>query len=363
MLNRLQEGDRWQVLGGLLPAFALSIIFWKTPAIDPLTAPALLLDRTLQVATLGFAPATAAVMLAPAVPALYAALYASVVGVALGSSVALTGLVRPQADWAMVALAAVAAATSAWVLWKFGLRLTWLQSAGAKLLAVLLAAAVPLLQFWNGAAFLPGRTEANLTQTVTVEFRDDSRGVLQYTAANDTDARVLVIISQLIVCRWEADEPVTYDIPTIRDAPNCEQYRPVRERSWIAAESELDWQAAVDVPADTPKFTVLARIAYARGDRLRTDDEEEPLGDVGRCADVVAVRLLEESRVKGVAQPEKYLVYADLDRDRGRNYFYDFGPSVDCPGEGADQLNDYFGTTEATLIFESWAGANDAADN
>jgi len=358
LLGRLADRERWQVFLGLLPGVALAVLFWRTVAIDPLTAPALLLDRLLQVASIGYAVVVPVVLIGAARPALYSALYGSVTGLVMGLSMALTGVLRPPAEWLMVIFATLAAASSAGVLWKFVGRLDWLKSTGAKLATTLLAAAIPLLQFWNSASFLPARTEANLTQTIAVEFEDDTKGTLTYHAANETDGRVLVIISQLIACWWEPDAQASYDLAIIREAPNCRTYRPVAEQAWIAATSDLNWQVTLQAPDSAPKLAVIARIAYARGDRLRLTDTTGPVGDVGPCSNVRPVLLREESRVKGVAQQDKYLVYADLNGDGGTNYYFDAGPTIDCQESPVDDsgLQDYFGVTEGTVIHEAWAG-------
>jgi len=353
--RHLKERGRWWVILGLTPTAALVWLLWTAQAIDPLTAPALLLDRLLQVGTLLLAPAALLVLLAPPVPAVYAAVCASLIGIGLGSSVALTGLLRPQADWEVIGLAIAVLVFSSAILWKVGSQLSWLKSAGAKSVAVLVAAAVPLLQLWNSASFLPSRTEANLTQSVTAEFSDDNTGVLRYTTANGTQARMLVIYSELTFCWWAPDEEVDYNAVGMRD--DCTVLRPVNERAWIAAESDLDWQIALQAPVDKPKLSVRARIGYARGDRLRISSDMERLDDMEYCSNVVRYRLSEESRVKAVAQDDKYLVYADYNGDGLRHYFYDFGDELGCPGATEDRLAEYFGTTNAIIVYETWVGA------
>ena len=54
---RLRVRERWAVIAIAIPTWALALAFWLQDAIDPLTAPALLLDRTFQVLTLALIPA------------------------------------------------------------------------------------------------------------------------------------------------------------------------------------------------------------------------------------------------------------------------------------------------------------------
>ena len=122
---------RWAVVTGirrrvvvivcLVPSFFLGWRFWSSPAMDPLTAPALLLDRGLQLAILGWIPAVIVIGTCRPVPAGYAAGYASIVGVVLALSVDMSALIRPPADRMVVGVATVSLFLSAgvfiWLVW------------------------------------------------------------------------------------------------------------------------------------------------------------------------------------------------------------------------------------------------------
>ncbi|MBA2624200.1 MAG: hypothetical protein H0U89_01105 [Acidimicrobiia bacterium] len=147
------------------------------------------------------------------------------------------------------------------------------------------------------------------------------------------------------VCWWP---PEPAGAPTA-----CQVFRPLAVGAWLSPKQDLEYRQAITTPIDSPLLRIESRIAFARGDRLRTSEEEKHLGRVGPCHDVTAVRLEEESRVKGLAQRDKHLLYADRRGDGRIDYYFDQG-AVDCP-EGDDAgLSEYFGTTETSGVFEEW---------
>lgn len=355
---RVCDRKRWQCALGSLPSLILAAMFWRQNVPDPLTAPSLLLDRSLQVITLCMAVAIFAVLLARAALAVVGALVLSLGGLVLGSTITMAGLVRPEATKGIILLAIVTIACSYGVLTRFGARAGWLKGAGGKTAAALLAAAVPLLQFWSGTSFLPSRTEAALTQDVSVETVNLTDGMLHselsVRATNTTSARVLIIISQTVICWWKADEEPIYEVDALTKRSNCRTEHPINERAWIPTESDLTYQTAITTPADHPRLIVISRIAFARGDRLRTDADVDRHTSLDRCTNVDVVRIQEESRFKGLAQEDKFLVYADYDGDGGRNFFFTFGPVSECPKPDRSPLSDYYGATLGRVVVENW---------
>lgn len=356
-VHRAGETDRWQAVAGSVPAGVLAGLLWWQDAIDPLTFPSLLLDRILQLLTLAAVPALVLVLFARVSRALPAAIFVTATGTALASAVLITGVMRPPTDWRVVGGAALALLLSASLLVRFGPRLESLKSTPAKVALALLAALVPLLQFWNSVSFLPARTEVALGQEVSVSTVAAAEGRFRsevvFRAKNQTDARVLVIITQMTVCWWKAAEPVTYESAELRGRANCQVLRPLNAGSWLAPKSELVYSNGVATPVDAPRLTIISRVAYARGDRLRVPDDPKVQARLDSCQDVEIFHLREESRVKGLAQTDKYLVYADRDGDGGVNFYFD-SDDVECPSGDGAKLSEYFGTTETRAVSEKW---------
>ena len=357
-VSTLKEGRRWAALGLAVPIWVLAVFFWSQDAIDPLTAPALLLDRSLQVLTLGFIPTAALVLFAPARPALYAVTFTAAVGLMLGGAVALSGVIRSPHQWLAVGLAVLALVCGFVLVVRYSARLPELRSVPGGAVAFLLASAIPALELLNNAAFLPSRTEPTLGQEVTVSVAaataDAFRTDIDFEVTNPTDVRILVLVTRMDVCWWSADEEPVFDTAALEDRANCTYSRPIKAESWVSPESSARNSRAVTVPRDHPRITVIARLAMARGDRVRTSDDEEKPGPIGPCRHVRTVRLEEESRVKSLAEPPKYLVYADFNGDGGLNFDFDTGPEIDCPPKDSSGLREYFGVTHTSQVREIW---------
>lgn len=360
VFRRVLSGDRWLALALAVPAWILARSFWLQEDVDPLSLPALLLDRFFQAITPLLIPAAVLILLSKRW-GLQAATFTGAVGLMLGLAVVMSGIVRPPSDPSTVILACVVVTTSVVLLARYATRLPALRTATAGILAFALASVVPLLQLWSGTTALPSQTEASLMQDVKIGWGEATaqglRMSLSYEAKNPTDSRVLVIVTRLEVCSWLANEPIASQRRHGVDG-NCSVSRPIDAESWVSAGTSLKYSESHVIPVGRPRLTVRARVAYARGDRLRTSTDVEPRERVGLCSDVRFVRLQEESRIKSLAQDEKYLVYADLNSDGGLNYYFQAGSDFSkCRRPKSKQLERYFGTTEGTLIFDTWRPA------
>lgn len=358
---RRSWADRVVVLVASAPAAWLAWRFWRQQAIDPLTFPALLLDRGLQVLTVAAAGAVVLVILARTTIALSAAVLVAGVGAVLAASILLSGIVRPPVDLTVMILAAIAAAASIGLLVRFAPRIPLLSSVPSQIAAAIVAAAVPLLQLWNSVSFLPSQTEAAIGQELAV-MPVGSDGGFTYSEVNlkvknDTDTRVLIIISKMTVCFWGPGEEIEFGDSALlrREDDNCPWFRPLFEASWISPKSELTWSTVVRSPEDKHQITLVSRIAFARGDRLRTARLPKALTTIGSC-EIHAAAVWEESRVRGVAQENKYLVYSDPDGQQdseGLNYHFRSGV-IDCTQEHEGRLDSYFGVTETRISNHRW---------
>ena len=167
-LERLLQKDRWIAVAAAVPTWALAVWYWRQQAIDPLTAPALLLDRALQVFTLALIPAAFLFFDARPRLVLSAITFTGAVGFVLGLAITLSGVIRPPHDELAVAVGVLTSVSGAFVAVRYGGRIPELRAFPVRAVAVAGAAAIPLLQLWSGTAFLPSRTEATLTQSTDV---------------------------------------------------------------------------------------------------------------------------------------------------------------------------------------------------
>jgi hypothetical protein len=342
-----------------IPAIVLATMFWIASAMDPLTAPALLIDRLLQFATLLWIPLLFAVVGAKPRAALNAVMFIAITGMLLSLSVFVAGIVRPPRDTPVLILSGIAVLGSGANLLRFGPRVTWLAPLTVKAAVGILTVGVGLLEFWNAAVFLPSQTEASLQTKITTAFDAAGLGMLSTIVSNETDSRVLVLITRLDLCYWSARTRIQY--PPNGSELECQKYRPVDRQGWISSKSTLDWQVVLDPPEGAEKVSVRARTAFARGDRLRLSSISTKMQSLGTCVDIESVPIVEESRVKALAQEDKFLVYADRNGDGGVNYFFHSGELRDCTDEtenivGRDDPQDlapYFGVTEQTIVYEA----------
>jgi hypothetical protein len=310
----------------LIPACWLAYLFWRVPVADPLTISALLLDRTLQVCTfLLLPPVGAGVLLAPWPAAQAAAATGGIVSVLLGGSVALAGT-RPPADPLPTGLAVLCIVTGAallvWVFHPVILTTRWKVS----LLAPL--ALLPAVQFWHATSFVPARltTSMSIDPRVTVQHADaeDRFLVVEVQLRNNGDADTLVLAAEVIVCfRPSTNQLLTYDTSTLYGDGGCRTSNIVDRLSQVDAKTSVTYHQSVIAPRDLPRVQLVARVWYARADRMRVDESSKtgPELKVGCLGEVMTYRIRDDARFKGVAQRERILVY-DEGSGPERNAFY-----------------------------------------
>ena len=123
--------------------------------------------------------------------------------------------------------------------------------------------------------------------------------------------------------------------------------------------SKLSYQQTLSTPTSTPHIAIYSRIAFARGDRLRVGPIR-PGEDQGDCTNVEVASVQEESRLKGLAQSDKRLVFATRPTG-GITYHFDAGANTSCQRRSDASLDRYFGTTETDANFEDWLVAPSAS--
>jgi hypothetical protein len=366
---RLRERRRWGALGLLVPVYALGVLFLREPVLDPLTLAAFVIDRTLQVGVLAVLGAAPLVLLGPPRLAAVAAAGGALVGFGMSASVLGAGLRAPR-DLLVLALAVVALIGSlvlARGLWPH------LPAVGAErrpvavLLGALAAGALPLLQLWNSSTFTTLRQNVSLSLAPEVTLQqgptadEQTRVRVAVTATNEGSVRAIVIISDVDVCWWGADEEPVYDTELLQDAANCTSWGPITSHSWIDAGAALENSRALGVPASSPRVVVIARAAYARGDRLAlVRRSEQKIGTLGSCTDVRRWTIREEARFRGLAQQQKYVLFGDDGEGGGVDYYVTSEPDPTCPDDSLE-LADYYGVTHVSVTWETWLAPEDGA--
>lgn len=359
---RLRERRRWGALGLLVPTFALGVLFLREPVLDPLTLAAFVIDRVLQVGVLVALATAPLVLLGSTRLAVPAAAAGALVGFVLGASVLGAGL-RPPRDVPVIALALVALVTSlalARRLWPLLPVAGRERRPAAVLIGALAASALPLLQLWNSSTFSTLRQDVSLSLAPDVTVQqgptadEQNRVRVSVTAANASAVRAVVIISDVDVCWWAPDDQPVYDTDQLSGAPNCTSWRPVTSHSWIDAGAALENSRALVIPASAPRVVVVARAAYARGDRLvLVDGSEESLSSLDRCQDVTRWTIREEARFRGLAQQQKYVLFGDDGEGAGVDVFFTSEPVPSCPDDSLE-LADHYGVTHVTVTWETW---------
>ncbi|MBL7255933.1 hypothetical protein [Paractinoplanes lichenicola] len=224
------------------------------------------------------------------------------------------------------------------------------------------AGALPLIEFYHGAIYLPGRANAALTQTISVTHEGTLNGmnfaVVKYEVSNDTDTAMLVLASAVYVCAYpngtRIGEPVA-EGQDRRCATALDQN--INQGSWIAAKSSLSMSRAIETPQNRPVVTVRTKLAFALGDRLRlAHDPPEALPAPG-CA-VTDRRIVEASRYESLVQKNKYVVY----QNRPDGYTVGIVPAgrhTTCPADGEEywlaitgRLPRSYGLVERTAVWE-----------
>jgi len=343
----------------LIPACWLAYLFWRVPVADPLTISALLVDRTLQVCTfLLLPPAGAGVLLAPWPFARAAAATGGTVSVLLGGSVALAGT-RPPADPLPTGLAIVCIVTGAalltWIFHPVILTTRWKVS----LLAPL--ALLPAVQFWHATSFVPARltTSMSIDPRVTVQHADAKHrlGTVEVQLRNNGDVATLVLAAEVIVCLRPTIHPtLDYHVSTLYGDGACGTSRIVADLSQVDAKSSVTYHRSFIARRDTPLVQLVARVWYARADRLRVDESSRTGPDLkaGCLGGVTTWRIRDDARFKGVAQRQRILVF-DQGNGPKENEFYETTSGAPlCASPPRYDIGDNLGTAYKRVDREDW---------
>ena len=374
--TRRREYWGWKALGLLIPGLGLFAAFVLQPEAALANGPALLIDNLLRGLAALTVAATATVVLADDRLAERAAFIASAACLLLGVAVLFSAAWTPFRDWRAMAAAAVATAASGANLIR--LRNVWKGIKGLTskvVIAVLTVSAVPAFNFWSETSYLPSRNAASLQLTTEAVVQKAPDGgehwIIRSAIRNLSDVRAFVIASGLTACRWHDEAHWQRDTETANGATeHCEQLvAPFDERSWLDPGATLRVSTPARIHAGLPLLQVRLRVAYARADRVIEvlDSGRDATADErGRCADAHVWGLQPQSRLAALARRELAMMYADVEGDGGRTYFFGAADSVRCARRPDDprlnqtrfqDLNQYLSLTEATTVWASWPAA------
>jgi hypothetical protein len=371
------QRDRWgwEALGLLLPGLALFGLFVAQPESALSNGPALLIDNLLRALALITLTGAITVVLAQDRLAARAAFVASAACLLLGVAVLFSGLWTPFRDWWSMAAATVATAAAGVNVVRLQRVWTGVKGLTSKVvIGVLTVAAVPVFNFWAETSYLPSRNAASLAVSTAAAAQHGPAGadhwVITSTLRNLSSVRAFVIISGLTVCRWSDEATWRLSSPPgteNTEAEECELLAPpFAERSWLDPDGGLTISTPARLDGARPLLEVRLRVAYARADRViealdsRRDATPEELG---RCVQAQVWDLQPQSRLSALARRELAMMYAQVDRDGGRSYFFGAADHLVC-GRAPDPqrstaymfqgLSQYLSLTETTTIWAGW---------
>jgi hypothetical protein len=354
----------------LSPSLFLFIALWRENVPTPLTGAGLLVDQLLILLMMVAIVGTVCILLAPSIVAEIGSSTAAIASLLLSLTLFLSSLFSISRD---VRIGVISILAIVFSLINLGLgRGAWkpaVPKSRKVIIGVLGVAALPLLQFWQSTAFLPSQKVTGLAATLNVRAQDHtdttSRRVVSVITENTSDVRALVILSGLFVCNWQNQQEIVYDIDKLFQSPNCKVYRPVNRLSWIDPKVKLPHQIGIEVPRNRPLVTLTYRVVYARGDRLREiEGSYHELGaeERGACADAARSQLADESRYRALGQLRRYVVIGDVYSHGGYRFQLTTDETIRCPYPGPKppaesvKLNDYYGVSNITTIWQGWVG-------
>jgi hypothetical protein len=370
----------WEALGLLLPGLVLFGFLAAQPEAALSNGPALLIDNLLRALAVVAAAGFVTVLFAQDRLASRAAFVASAACVLLGVAVLFAGLWTPFRDgWAMGG-AAVATAAAGVNLYRR--RTVWKGIKGLSskvLIGVLTVAAVPAFNFWAETSYLPSRNAASLelSTAAAVERAPDGSDhwIVTSTITNLSPVRAFIVISGLTACRWSDESHWRRSIPpSQREKDDCERLiAPFSEGSWLDPDATLTISTPARADSARQLLQVNLRVAYARADRVvQVPDSERDATpqELGECAEAQVWDLQPQSRLSALARRELQMMYAEVDTDGGRTYFFGAADSLRCGPTPEDDrnafrfqgLNQYLSLTDATTIWTGWPDGSTPAD-
>jgi len=363
LVLRLRNGDRWKLLGLLVPGVVVSVLFQLSPTSSS-TGAALLIDTVcllLSITTL--LGAAALLVAAEANAAIWTAVACLTSGLLAVGVLATTYAPATSADLRVVGLAVVVLVLT-FVGWhRVGLRWTGIRLSATRItVAVLTVAALPVFTFWQETTYLPSQLKVSLSADLSATALEATDGTLHWRVSgsvqNTSEVRASTVISALIACQWASEA----ERGELSREDRCTPLpQPVR-RGWIDGKSELDFSDSVVLDPRTPLLELRFRIAFARGDRLRevTDSERDAdPEESGSCSNGKVVELQATSRLRALALEPSFLMFADADGDGDLNYFIAAKSDLRCPVRGDQAREDYYSVAE---FGTSWVGWQTAAE-
>ncbi|MDQ3913822.1 MAG: hypothetical protein M3323_00605 [Actinomycetota bacterium] len=224
------------------------------------------------------------------------------------------------------------------------------------------AALIAALEFWHQTSYLPAKLEATITVEPSLHFERTRRpvsnqGTAEVLLRNEGDVATFIIISGLLVCPREG--PAELKGATVGDKGCIQGTRPFAARSFLEAESFVTHRQVFSWKDDATVVESLARVAYARADRLRLGRQisgriecRSSTGAKSRSKIGEAYPILPASRYQSLVRVNKILAYSPESERGGRTYWITDANDPRC--ERDDALLDQFGIREIAIASQEW---------
>ena len=360
----LRDWRRWAAFVALLPGIVFDLAYLRADVAEPVTLPALIIDRSLQLAIVAAVACWLCLMMAGKRFSDLAGIVAAAVSAAVIVTV-LISAVRAPRDLVVLTLAVLALLPSivagAYLVRRtptpFGIK------NGGVIFAAVWALALPLLQLWQSTSFASYTEQVSVSLTPTVEVLEandhDYKVLVSLTTKNASTFRAFVLGSEVRLC-WSSEQTDLDAMLRSDDEQFCRRWQPIGRRNWIDATSELTVSKTFEVPRAMDKMVVGARATYARGDRLRLvagSEDDEPLP--GCYGTSYRYQLEEESKYKAMSQLDKFVVYGDRDGNGSVEIFLQDEDHLGCDQSDPNDLFDYFSLGSMRVSIEDWLRAPD----
>jgi hypothetical protein len=343
----------------MVPTLILSILYLPNQAYDAPNVSALLLDRVLQVTTAVVFPISLAIVLiSPQRIARVGAVLASICSALLGVSASMNAF-RPWRDMLPTMLAiiclVIGVGSLVWLTRNVVLAARWRFS------LIGLVALLPIIQFWNATSFEPARLDTSMSITPAVvevesETESDYQVNLQFQLQNTSEIGAAILTSRVMYCARSSSIGLNYDMDALYTDPDCTAGQVIRDLSRLDGKTSFAYSTAFLAPKDQPYLQLFVRVWYARSDRLRIspDKVDVAVSESDKCSSghIVTYRILDESKVKGLVQKDRYLTFEGRP-DASTTYSMTSKGEPLCGGR-ENELTRYFGALIAGSNQQFW---------
>jgi hypothetical protein len=222
------------------------------------------------------------------------------------------------------------------------------------LTSVFATLSVALFTFWQSTSFLPSQVQPTLQVGLDVQVQlatgNDLHAVTQVTVENSGDVRSVIIIGRLTTCHYVSE------IDRAAQHGDCQKTIPLNDGSWIDKGTKLVHRETLLASTEKPLVELTYRFLYGRGDKLRlsTETTTATTAELGNsCVSGTFVGLRPDAGFKTLVEKSNALFYGETPAGVTRSLI---GPAdeLNCSGSTGEDLAQYYGLTEATVIWTGW---------